>query len=96
MLKNIVTQKSFLTAKCNHQSQKRRHHRLRITVVSNILEKYHGCQFGEVFDRKTEFKNELINKNALYISREDYTYFIYLGGLCLDMVYTRYAYIPTS
>ena len=51
-----------------------------ITVVSNILEKYHGCRFGEVFDRKSKFKNELINKNALYISREDYTYF-YLSGL---------------
>ena len=38
-----------------------------ITVVSNILEKYHGCRFGEVFDRKLKFKNELINKNALYI-----------------------------
>ena len=28
-----------------------------ITVVSNILEKYHGCRFGEVFDRKSKFKN---------------------------------------
>lgn len=53
-----------------------------ITVVSNILEKYHGCRFGEVFDRKSKFKNEPINKNALYISREDYTYF-YLSGFIM-------------